>query len=32
MAGKSSVDLAKDAAHYAGETLGEMATDTYLTL
>jgi D-alanyl-D-alanine carboxypeptidase/D-alanyl-D-alanine-endopeptidase (penicillin-binding protein 4) len=32
MAGKSSVNLTKDAAHYAGETLGEMATDTYLTL
>jgi D-alanyl-D-alanine carboxypeptidase/D-alanyl-D-alanine-endopeptidase (penicillin-binding protein 4) len=32
MAGKSSVDLSKDAAHYAGETLGEMATDAYLTL
>jgi PBP4 family serine-type D-alanyl-D-alanine carboxypeptidase len=32
MAGKSSVDLTKDAGHYAGETLGEMATDTYLTL
>ena len=30
-AGKSSVDLSKDAGHYAGETLGEMATDTYLT-
>ncbi len=32
MAGKSSVDLSKDTAHYAGETLGEMATDTYVTL
>ena len=32
MAGKSSVDLTKDAAHYAGETLGEMATDTFVTL
>jgi PBP4 family serine-type D-alanyl-D-alanine carboxypeptidase len=32
MAGKSSVDLTKDASHYAGETLGEMATDTYVTL
>jgi PBP4 family serine-type D-alanyl-D-alanine carboxypeptidase len=32
MAGKQSVDLSKDAAHYAGQTLGEMATDVYGTL
>jgi D-alanyl-D-alanine carboxypeptidase/D-alanyl-D-alanine-endopeptidase (penicillin-binding protein 4) len=32
MAGKSSVDLNKDGAHYAGQTLGEMAADTYLLL
>jgi PBP4 family serine-type D-alanyl-D-alanine carboxypeptidase len=32
MAGKSSVDLSKDAPHYAGQTLGEMATDAYLSL
>jgi PBP4 family serine-type D-alanyl-D-alanine carboxypeptidase len=32
MAGKSSVDLSKDGAHYAGQTLGEMATDAYLSL
>ncbi len=32
MAGTSSVDLHKDGAHYAGQTLGEMAADTYLLL
>lgn len=32
MAGKGSVDLRKDAAHVAGETLGEMAADAYLLL
>jgi D-alanyl-D-alanine carboxypeptidase len=32
MAGKSRVDTSKDAAHYAGETLGEMAADAYLLL
>jgi PBP4 family serine-type D-alanyl-D-alanine carboxypeptidase len=32
MAGKSSVDLTKDAPHYAGQTLGEMATAAYLSL
>jgi PBP4 family serine-type D-alanyl-D-alanine carboxypeptidase len=32
MAGKSSVDLSKDGSHYAGQTLGEMATDTYVGL
>jgi PBP4 family serine-type D-alanyl-D-alanine carboxypeptidase len=32
MAGKSSVDLRKDAAHYAAQTLGEMAADAYLLL
>jgi len=29
MAGKPSVDPSKDGAHYAGQTLGEMATDVY---
>jgi PBP4 family serine-type D-alanyl-D-alanine carboxypeptidase len=29
MAGKSSVDLTKDATHFAGQVLGEMASDTY---
>lgn len=29
MAGKHSVDPSKDGAHYAGETLGEMAADIY---
>jgi PBP4 family serine-type D-alanyl-D-alanine carboxypeptidase len=32
MAGKASVDLSKDATYYAGQTLGEMATDAYLSL
>jgi D-alanyl-D-alanine carboxypeptidase/D-alanyl-D-alanine-endopeptidase (penicillin-binding protein 4) len=32
MAGSSSVDLSKDGAHYAGETLGEMASDVYRDL
>ena len=32
MAGKSSVDLSKDAAHYAGQTLGEMASAVYRDL
>jgi hypothetical protein len=32
MAGKHSADAKKSASHYAGETLGEIATDTYLTL
>lgn len=32
MAGKSSVDQSKDAAHYAGQTLGEMASDVYTDL
>jgi len=32
MSGKPSVDLSKDAAHYAGQTLGEMATDAYVDL
>lgn len=32
MAGKSSVDLRKDAAHNAGQMLGEMAADAYLLL
>lgn len=32
MAGKQSVNLNRDAAHYAGQTLGEMATDVYRTL
>jgi PBP4 family serine-type D-alanyl-D-alanine carboxypeptidase len=32
MAGKSSVDLSKDATHHAGELLGEMATATYESL
>lgn len=32
MAGKSSVDTTKDAAHCAGQTLGEMAADAYLLL
>src|SRR5581483_1100451 len=32
MAGKSSADLRKDSAHFAGETLGEMAADAYLLL
>jgi D-alanyl-D-alanine carboxypeptidase/D-alanyl-D-alanine-endopeptidase (penicillin-binding protein 4) len=32
MGGKSSVDLSKDAAHYAGQTLGEMASDVYSSL
>ena len=31
MAGKSSVDLSKDATHHAGELLGAMATATYLS-
>jgi D-alanyl-D-alanine carboxypeptidase len=29
MAGIHSVDPSKDGAHYAGETLGEMAADVY---
>jgi len=29
MAGKGSVDSGRDAAHYAGQTLGEMASDVY---
>jgi D-alanyl-D-alanine carboxypeptidase/D-alanyl-D-alanine-endopeptidase (penicillin-binding protein 4) len=29
MAGKGSIDSSRDAAHYAGQTLGEMASDTY---
>jgi D-alanyl-D-alanine carboxypeptidase/D-alanyl-D-alanine-endopeptidase (penicillin-binding protein 4) len=32
MAGKQSVNTSKDAAHYAGQTLGEMATDVYTML
>ncbi|HEY1654501.1 MAG TPA: D-alanyl-D-alanine carboxypeptidase/D-alanyl-D-alanine-endopeptidase [Candidatus Tumulicola sp.] len=32
MAGRSSVDPERDAAHFAGQTLGEMATDAYLRL
>ncbi len=32
MAGKSSVNPGRDAAHYAGQTLGEMAADAYLLL
>jgi len=32
MAGTPNVDLSKDAAHYAGQILGEMATDAYLSL
>ena len=32
MAGKHSVDPNKDAAHYAGQTLGEMASDVYNAL
>ncbi|HTU83134.1 MAG TPA: D-alanyl-D-alanine carboxypeptidase/D-alanyl-D-alanine-endopeptidase [Candidatus Acidoferrales bacterium] len=32
MAGKASVDDSKDAAHYAGETLGEIAADAYESL
>ena len=32
MAGKQSVDDSKDAAHYAGQTLGEMASDVYRDL
>ncbi len=32
MAGKQSVDTSKDGAHYAGQTLGEMATDVYTML
>ncbi len=32
MSGKGSVDTSIDAAHYAGETLGEMATDAYTSL
>ncbi len=32
MAGKQSVDLTKDASHYAGQTLGEMASDVYSAL
>jgi hypothetical protein len=29
MAGKGSVDSSRDAVHYAGQTLGEMASDVY---
>ncbi len=29
MAGKGSADSSRDAAHYAGQTLGEMASDVY---
>ncbi|HEY2474420.1 MAG TPA: D-alanyl-D-alanine carboxypeptidase/D-alanyl-D-alanine-endopeptidase [Candidatus Cybelea sp.] len=29
MAGKPSVDTSKDGAHYAGQTLGEMASDVF---
>jgi PBP4 family serine-type D-alanyl-D-alanine carboxypeptidase len=29
MAGKPSLDTSKDSAHYAGQTLGEMASDVY---
>jgi PBP4 family serine-type D-alanyl-D-alanine carboxypeptidase len=32
MAGKPSIDMSKDAAHYAGQTLGEMATEVYRLL
>lgn len=32
MSGVSSVDTSKDAAHHAGELLGQMVTTTYLTL
>ena len=32
MAGKGSADSSRDAAHYAGQTLGEMASDVYSTL
>ena len=32
MAGKSSVNLRRDATHYAGQTLGEMAADAYALL
>jgi PBP4 family serine-type D-alanyl-D-alanine carboxypeptidase len=32
MAGKGSADSSRDAAHYAGQTLGEMASDVYNVL
>jgi PBP4 family serine-type D-alanyl-D-alanine carboxypeptidase len=32
MAGKGSADSSRDAAHYAGQTLGEMASDVYSVL
>jgi len=32
MAGKGSADSNRDAAHYAGQTLGEMASDVYTVL
>jgi D-alanyl-D-alanine carboxypeptidase len=32
MAGKGSADSGRDAAHYAGQTLGEMASDVYNVL
>jgi D-alanyl-D-alanine carboxypeptidase/D-alanyl-D-alanine-endopeptidase (penicillin-binding protein 4) len=32
MDGKPSVDPSKNATHYAGQVLGEMASDTYLSL
>ncbi|MGP8101882.1 MAG: D-alanyl-D-alanine carboxypeptidase/D-alanyl-D-alanine-endopeptidase [Candidatus Cybelea sp.] len=32
MAGKGSADPSRDAAHYAGQTLGEMASDIYNVL
>ncbi|MGA2760431.1 MAG: D-alanyl-D-alanine carboxypeptidase/D-alanyl-D-alanine-endopeptidase [Candidatus Cybelea sp.] len=32
MAGKGSADSSRDAAHYAGQTLGEMASDVYNAL